>query len=240
LNKDEAQKYLESKLQGELVIRPSSKGTDHLTITWKVYEDIYFHIDIQELDKPNEQALGATLVIQNSGSRFEDLDEIIARFVDPMVQYSKSIIAFQAFRFGDEKEIDDLLQIEKSQNRNKIPYFLSFAKTPGIFIFSYLPNDRIHREPFSVTPDGYLHKSSSKTMKSPQNLIDFFKRFILKKRDKKRTGHNTSYPPQSVSSHHRDGRGRQRTSGSTSGGDHNHRRYVRSHRTSGASKSRHV
>jgi len=235
------------------VIRPSSKGTDHLTITWKVYEDIYFHIDIQEIDKPNEQAIGATLVIQNSGlqnNRFEDLDEIIARFVDPMVQYSKNVIAFQAFRFGDEKEIDDLLQIEKSQNRTKVPYFLSFAKTPGIFIFSYLLNT-IHREPFSVTPEGYLHKSSSKIMKSPQQLIGFFKHYIVKKRDSRKRSHpshntTSSYPSsqQSVqSSHPRDGKGRQHRpsgSGTTSGGDHSHRRQVRSHRTSGASKSRHV
>lgn len=44
--------------QGEVIIRPSSKGADHLTITWKVADKIYQHIDIREEGKVNAFSLG--------------------------------------------------------------------------------------------------------------------------------------------------------------------------------------
>lgn len=44
--------------QGEVIIRPSSKGADHLTITWKVADGIYQHIDVREEGKANAFSLG--------------------------------------------------------------------------------------------------------------------------------------------------------------------------------------
>nr|MBE5727271.1 Spt6 [Cucujiformia] len=44
----EAEKCMANMDQGEVIIRPSSKGADHLTITWKVTDGIYQHIDVQE------------------------------------------------------------------------------------------------------------------------------------------------------------------------------------------------
>nr|NVI78465.1 Spt6 [Cucujiformia] len=44
----EAEKYLANVNQGEAIIRPSSKGTDHLSVTWKVTDGIYQHIDVRE------------------------------------------------------------------------------------------------------------------------------------------------------------------------------------------------
>lgn len=73
----DAVKFMESKNQGEAIIRPSSKGEDHLTVTWKVTNNICQHIDIREEGKENAFSLGQTLWIGNE--EFEDLDEIIAR-----------------------------------------------------------------------------------------------------------------------------------------------------------------
>lgn len=41
------------------------QGTDHLTVTWKVEEDILHHIDIREQGKPNQFSLGKSLWIGN-------------------------------------------------------------------------------------------------------------------------------------------------------------------------------
>ena len=43
-NKRQAEDYLSKQQRGDAVIRPSSLGTDHITITWKVSEGIYQHI----------------------------------------------------------------------------------------------------------------------------------------------------------------------------------------------------
>ena len=40
----EAEEYLADKHKGEIIIRPSSKGYDHLAITWKVWDELFQHI----------------------------------------------------------------------------------------------------------------------------------------------------------------------------------------------------
>ena len=39
------------------------QGTDHLTLTWKVEDNILHHIDIREQGKPNQFSLGKSLWI---------------------------------------------------------------------------------------------------------------------------------------------------------------------------------
>jgi transcription elongation factor SPT6 len=43
-NSRQAEEYLSRMQRGDVVIRPSSLGTDHIAITWKVAENIYQHI----------------------------------------------------------------------------------------------------------------------------------------------------------------------------------------------------
>ncbi|KAJ2474519.1 Transcription elongation factor spt6 [Coemansia sp. RSA 2322] len=84
LNSREAELYLASRPRGDCVIRPSSRGPNHIAITWKVAEGLFQHIDVQERDKPNESALGATFLVGESA--FSDLDELVAFHVDPIAR----------------------------------------------------------------------------------------------------------------------------------------------------------
>lgn len=43
-NATQAEAYLENQQRGDVVIRPSSKGADHLAVTWKVEEHLFQHI----------------------------------------------------------------------------------------------------------------------------------------------------------------------------------------------------
>lgn len=54
----EAEKLMDKMAQGEVIVRPSSKGSDHLTVTWKVADAIYQHIDVREEGKENAFSLG--------------------------------------------------------------------------------------------------------------------------------------------------------------------------------------
>lgn len=54
---------METMDQGDVIIRPSSKGENHLTVTWKVNDGIYQHVDVREEGKENAFSLGATLWI---------------------------------------------------------------------------------------------------------------------------------------------------------------------------------
>src|ERR1700679_2131626 len=43
-NTAQAETYLEKQQRGDVVIRPSSKGINHLAVTWKVDDKLYQHI----------------------------------------------------------------------------------------------------------------------------------------------------------------------------------------------------
>ena len=45
-NSSQAEAYLSKQQRGDVVIRPSSKGMDHLAVTWKVDDGVYQHIGI--------------------------------------------------------------------------------------------------------------------------------------------------------------------------------------------------
>jgi transcription elongation factor SPT6 len=100
-NSTQAVEFLGSQSRGDVVIRPSSKGPDHLAVTWKVADGIFQHIDVLELDKENEFSVGRTLKV---GGRFtySDLDDLIFNHVKAMA-----------------KKVDEMMLHEKYQEGNK-------------------------------------------------------------------------------------------------------------------------
>ena len=100
-NSTQAEEYLGSQGRGDLVIRPSSKGQDHLAVTWKVSDNIYQHIDVLELDKTNSHASGTLLKVAGRYT-YSDLDELIVNHVKAMA-----------------KKVDEIMLHEKYQNSSK-------------------------------------------------------------------------------------------------------------------------
>lgn len=153
----EAVKLLKTVDQGEVIVRPSSKSTDHLTVTWKVTDEIYQHIDVKENGKENSFSLGTSLFIGTE--EFEDLDEIIARYINPMAGYARDLLTFKYYRpqiGGLRDKAEELLKEEKKKNANKIHYFLSASKSyPGKFMISYLPRNSCKHEYISILPEGF-------------------------------------------------------------------------------------
>lgn len=157
----EAEKIMMTLEQGEAIIRPSSKGANHLTVTWKVTDDILQHIDVREEGKENAFSLGQSLWIGNE--EFEDLDEIIARHINPMAAHARDILSFKNYRDtegGKKEKAEEFLREEKKKNPSKIHYFVSASKSyPGKFMLSYLPRSRCRHEYITVTPDGFRFRS---------------------------------------------------------------------------------
>jgi transcription elongation factor SPT6 len=109
-NAGQAELYLANMQRGDCVVRPSSRGNDHLAVTWKVDDGVYQHIgklrirvenpscdgqlftnsflslaDVLELDKPNEYSLGRNLRIQGKYT-YSDLDELIVSHIRSMAR----------------------------------------------------------------------------------------------------------------------------------------------------------
>uniref|UniRef100_T1GUP5 Transcription elongation factor SPT6 n=1 Tax=Megaselia scalaris TaxID=36166 RepID=T1GUP5_MEGSC len=157
INQGNIVKIMEDMDQGEVVVRPSSKGSDHLTVTWKVTTDVYAHIDVREEGKENAFTLGQSLLIGNE--EFEDLDEIIARHVNPMASFARDICQYKYYKpegDGVKEKMEEILKEEKKKDPKKIHYFVSASKTlPGKFLLSYLPKNKCRHEYVTVTPEGF-------------------------------------------------------------------------------------
>ncbi|XP_031559934.1 transcription elongation factor SPT6-like [Actinia tenebrosa] len=171
----EAEKVLADMEQGECIVRPSSKGSDHLTVTWKVEQGIYQHIDVREEGKENAFSLGRSLWIENE--EFEDLDEIIARHIQPMASLAREVVTHKYHRpadGGSKPKLEELLVVEKKKAPQRIPYFISLSKAyPGKFLLGYLPRVKPRTEMVSITPDGFKYRN--RVHSSINGLFRWFK-----------------------------------------------------------------
>ncbi|KAH9498657.1 Transcription elongation factor SPT6 [Bulinus truncatus] len=112
-----------------------------------------------------------------TSKEFEDLDEIIARYIQPIAANVRDIMAFKYYRDseGGKRDIlDKILTEEKNKARYKIPYLLSASKQyPGKFFLSYMPRNVVRHEYVSVRPDGI--KCGNYIFKSVNSMIRWFK-----------------------------------------------------------------
>uniref|UniRef100_A0A674IU39 SPT6 homolog, histone chaperone and transcription elongation factor n=1 Tax=Terrapene triunguis TaxID=2587831 RepID=A0A674IU39_9SAUR len=156
----QAEKMMETMDQGDVIIRPSSKGENHLTVTWKVNDGIYQHVDVREEGKENAFSLGSTLWINTE--EFEDLDEIVARYVQPMASFARDLLShkyYQDCSGGDRKKLEELLIKTKKEKPTFIPYFICACKElPGKFLLGYQPRGKPRIEYVTVTPEGFRYR----------------------------------------------------------------------------------
>lgn len=78
---------------------------------------------------------------------FEDLDEIIARHVQPMSSFARDLLNFRYYNpanGGKKEDMEKVLYEEKKKAANKIHYYVSACKDyPGKFLLSYLPRNKV-------------------------------------------------------------------------------------------------
>ncbi|XP_022765684.1 transcription elongation factor SPT6 homolog isoform X1 [Durio zibethinus] len=177
---DEAIEYLSDKDPGESIIRPSSRGPSYLTLTLKVYDGVYAHKDIVEGGKEHKDItsllrIGKTLKIGED--TFEDLDEVMDRYVDPLVSHLKAMLSYRKFRRGTKTEVDELLRIEKSEYPMRIVYCFGIShEHPGTFILTYIRSTNPHHEYVGLYPKGF--KFRKRMFEDIDRLVAYFQRHI--------------------------------------------------------------
>ncbi|XP_050388044.1 transcription elongation factor SPT6 homolog [Argentina anserina] len=177
---DEAMKFLSDKDPGESIIRPSSRGPSYLTLTLKVYDGVYAHKDVVEGGKEHKDItsllrIGKTLKIGDD--TFEDLDEVMDRYVDPLVSHLKAMLTYRKFRRGTKAEVDELLKLEKLEFPMRIVYCFGIShEHPGTFILTYIRSTNPHHEYVGLYPKGF--KFRKKMFDSIDRLVAYFQKYI--------------------------------------------------------------
>ncbi|KAI8071784.1 SH2 domain-containing protein [Gongronella butleri] len=170
----EAEDYLATRPVGDLVIRPSSKGTKHIAITWKVAEGVYQHINVIE-EKPNAYSAPTRFLIGDQA--FEDLDELIVTYVEAIAQKVDDLISHPKFQLGGPQALDDYLDSLTRANPKKSEYgFCLKEGHPGYFDLAFKLNQKsnVTRWPIKVLPDGYRMQKTA--YPNVDDLINGFKR----------------------------------------------------------------
>ncbi|KAL7623336.1 Transcription elongation factor spt6 [Parahypoxylon ruwenzoriense] len=136
-NSTQAEEYLGSQAPGDVVIRPSSKGNDHLTITWKVADGVYQHIDVLELQKETEFSVGKTLRIGGKYT-YSDLDELIVEHVKAMAKKVDELMGHEKFKKGSVADAEKWLASYSDANPNRSIYlFCINPKRAGYFYLCF-------------------------------------------------------------------------------------------------------
>ncbi|KAK7215503.1 hypothetical protein V2G26_003506 [Clonostachys chloroleuca] len=155
-NSVQAEEYLGSKPIGEVIIRPSSKGNDHLAVTWKVADNVYQHIDVLEMQKENEFSVGKILRI--SKYTYTDLDELIVEHVKAMARKVEELMRNDKYQNRSRGETEKWLTTYIDANPQRSAYaFCIDAKHPGYFwlCFKASRTARVIGLPVRVIPQGF-------------------------------------------------------------------------------------
>jgi transcription elongation factor SPT6 len=156
-----AEAHLEPAVLGEVVLRPSRRGPDYLTLTCKIDPRLYQHIEIQ--------VRGGDYWIGNR--QYGDIDEILARHVEPISAYLRDVRDTPKFVEGG---VEGYLQDARKKEPERIAYCLSLSKDrPGDVVISFQPASRPYHELVQVTPDGFVLRG--KHFHAIEALIAWFK-----------------------------------------------------------------
>lgn len=71
---------------GDCVIRPSSKGPQFLTITWKVAPTLFQHLLVEERSR------GRSREYYVEGQRYQDLDQLIFQHIQVIAKNVSSMV----------------------------------------------------------------------------------------------------------------------------------------------------
>eukprot|EP00743_Colponemidia_sp_Colp-15_P007289 GILK01007872.1.p1 GENE.GILK01007872.1~~GILK01007872.1.p1 ORF type:complete len:1816 (-),score=424.36 GILK01007872.1:186-5633(-) len=175
--------HLADKDQGEAVVRPSSKGTSNLTLTWKFYDDSYVHVDIEEKSRDkNTTTIGKKLVI--NGREYADLDELSARYVERCATYARDMMEHEKFTDVGVTELEAKAKADKAAAPKRIWYQVTIdPRYPGYFLLCVMPHDTFRIEYIKVVPEGYRFRTI--THRSPLELFNWWKKNFA----------NPQYPP---------------------------------------------
>jgi transcription elongation factor SPT6 len=170
---------------GVAVIRPAAKSFKRLYITMCMPSGMVMNVGIKELGAPKSNlTLSGPLEVEPiPGHKFEyeDLDELVVRFIDPIAAAMRALSTHRKWRGGPEngpakswEEIQDELRLEK-ESATFTGYCLApDTQRPGAFFIAHHIGPAPRREYFVVLPDGFYFRK--KMYGTVEHMLASFKR----------------------------------------------------------------
>ncbi|RCK65450.1 Transcription elongation factor SPT6 [Candida viswanathii] len=152
----QAEEYLAPQKVGDCVIRPSSKGPQFLTITWKVAPNLFQHLLIEERSR------GRFREYIVDGMTYEDLDQLIFQHIQVIAKNVSSMVHNGKFREGTMSVVNEWLEsYTKANPKNSAYVFCYDHKLPGNFLllFKINSNTKVVTWHVKTSVNGYILKT---------------------------------------------------------------------------------
>lgn len=134
-NHKQAEEYLAPQSVGDCVIRPSSRGPQYLTVTWKVANNLFQHLSIEEVPT----ATGKEFIVERK--RYSDLDQLIFQHVQATAKNVNEMCRHPKFREGALPEVNEWLESYTRANPKSSAYVFCYDhKAPGWFLLLFKVN----------------------------------------------------------------------------------------------------
>lgn len=134
-NHKQAEEFLAPQAVGDCVIRPSSRGPNYLTVTWKVANNLFQHLSIEEVPT----STGKEYVVERK--RYSDLDQLIFQHVQATAKHVTEMCRHPKFREGALPEVNEWLESYTRANPKSSAYVFCYDhKAPGWFLLLFKVN----------------------------------------------------------------------------------------------------
>ncbi|KAJ3050953.1 Transcription elongation factor spt6, partial [Rhizophlyctis rosea] len=172
-----ATEYLTNKPWGTVVIRPSTKGKDHWSLSWKPVEGAYYHLDIKEV-----KHMDGTKKYQIENTDYSEIDELLATHIEPMNLFIQKMMTHPKFHRQSEEEYRGDVISQCERDNRTIYGFVMVQNKAGVFHLIWMhPGSRLDRAAVVVKPTGYHFSTDNKTYTNVEDLVMAFKRNEMKK-----------------------------------------------------------
>lgn len=152
----QAEEYLAPQKVGDCVIRPSSKGPQYLTITWKVAPTLFQHLLVEERSK------GRSREYFVDGQKYQDLDQLIFQHIQVIAKNVSSMVHNGKFREGTMSVVIEWLDSYTRANPKSSAYAFCYDhKLPGNFLllFKMNSNSKVVTWHVKTSVNGYILKT---------------------------------------------------------------------------------
>lgn len=115
--------YLKDKPIGEFVIRPSARGYEWLSVTWKIFEKSYINIVLKE-----ERTVDG-VIYKMGKKKYLSLDSFIEKYIENCNAQMEMVTTNKKFMDGTIEYIKSILIQDKTSNPNMIPYYFGISES---------------------------------------------------------------------------------------------------------------
>ena len=166
LNGRKAEQFLSDKADGEIVFRPSRKGVEYLTVTIKLKDSIFLHVDIKDMTGDGQK-------LKIDETVYRSLDMIQSEYCATVALFAKSMFSYAKFVEGGKEAVEQELQNLYNENPKRRHYRMTYS-TRGCFHLAYLQGTKVKFIPLQLTQNGYNFFDTF--LNSPKDVERYFKK----------------------------------------------------------------